>query len=218
MASDSEQAKVEEKQRVLPQRQHVPPNETTQHDRRVATVYDAVAGRIGLNGFLTTEQINSASNITSKPEEVLLRRLNAPESIPFDYYNADERLGPQQTLPDSDLLKDLHAYVTDFYEANSRTAEQFDFRSFDETALIAMAILLEEACKESLGDNGDMVFTEPKIRDTVKPRDVRSQHQIIGKVIPQTVTEYESPSEESDVVPDQPRKRRRRRYHISDNE
>lgn len=31
----------------------------------------------------------------------------------------------------------------------------------DETALLACGILLEEAAKELLGENGDMVFTEP---------------------------------------------------------
>lgn len=30
----------------------------------------------------------------------------------------------------------------------------------DETALLAMAVLLEESAKESLGDTGDLVFVE----------------------------------------------------------
>lgn len=35
-------------------------------------------------------------------------------------------------------------------------------QSMDGTALIACAILLEEACKEALGQTGDLVFTEPQ--------------------------------------------------------
>lgn len=187
-------------------------------ERRLITVYDAVAGRIGLNGFLNTEQLESLTTAPSKPDEVLLRRLNAPDEIPIDYYNADERLGPSQRLPSSDLLKDLHAYVADFYEARSEPGRYFDFRSFDETALMAIAILLEEACKECLGEDGDMVFSEPKILDMVKSRDPRSQYQIIGKVIPQQVTEYHSSSEESETIQDKPRKRRRRRYQNTEGE
>lgn len=189
------------------------PQPETPQARRIATVYDAVAGKVGINGFLNGEQIRSSTTVPLKPEEVLLRRVNAPDEIPFDYYNADQSLASNRTLPDSDLLKDLHAYVADFYEQNNDPHERFDFQSCDETALIALGILLEEACKESLGDTGDMVFTEPEIYDRIKPRDMRSKHQIVGKVVPLKVTEYESPSEEeSDVLRTQPRKRQRRRY------
>lgn len=194
------------------------PNQTEHPDaRRFATVYDAVAGRIGIRGFLGDEQRRSTATMASKPEEVLLRRVTAPEMIPFNYYNADENLGSNQRLPDSDLLKDLHTYVADFYEINHQPRQRVDYRSFDETALIAMGILLEEACKEALAENGDMVFTEPESHDLAKSRDVRSRYQIVGKVTPAKVTEYESHSEEeTDTLQTQPRKRRRRHYQGSD--
>lgn len=35
----------------------------------------------------------------------------------------------------------------------------------DETALLALGILMEELCRETLGDNGDMVFTEAEAGD-----------------------------------------------------
>ena len=35
-----------------------------------------------------------------------------------------------------------------------------DYRSMDETALIALGILMEEAARDTLGRTGDLVFTE----------------------------------------------------------
>lgn len=187
--------------------------------RRTATLYDAVAGRVGLNGFLRDDQIRSGQTRAMAPEEVLLRRVNAPDRIPYDYYNADERLDRMQKLPDSDLLKDVHAYVADYYEATNRDGPggyDFNFKSMDETALIAMGILLEEACKEVLGENGDMVFTEPAVYDRQLQRDTLSLRQVIGSVVPREVQEYHSPTDDSDDDDDQmqlkPRKRQRRRY------
>lgn len=181
--------------------------------RRTATLYDAVVGRIGPNGFLTASQRESNSVHPSTPEEVLLRRISAPAQIAYDYYNADEKLGPDQKLPDTDLLKDIHAYVSDFYEATSGPGETYDFRSMDETALLAMGILLEEACKEPLGASGDMVLTEPQGWDQQLPERLESQHQVVGRVVPKRVQEYESSSTEEEVL--ESRSKRRRHRHRS---
>lgn len=181
--------------------------------RRTATLYDAIAGRVGLNGFLKDEQMRSSQVRVAAPEEVLLRRVNAPDQIPYDYYNADERLDASQKLPDSDLLKDVHAYVADYYELANVDGHKIDFKSFDETALIAMGILLEEACREALGENGDMVFTEPAVCDRQMPRDRLSLRQVIGSVVPKEVQEYHSSTDDDvDQTESKPRKRQRRRY------
>lgn len=194
------------------------PREQRTEARRIATVYDAVAGRIGLRSFLKPEQLESNQVRPSAPEEVLLRRVDAPDQISYSYYNADERLDTSQKLPDSDLLKDIHAYVADYYEVNDVDKHGIDFKSFDETALLSIGILLEEACKEALGENGDMVFTEPASFDQQMPRSLMSQHQIIGKVVPQKVQEYESSTDdESDRIESRPRKRARRRYGNTDD-
>ena len=65
----------------------------------------------------------------------------------------------KQTLPESDLLSAVHTYTADFYGAMAKKGEVM-LRSMDETALLAVGILLEEAAEEILGETGDMVFVE----------------------------------------------------------
>ncbi|KAI0472678.1 hypothetical protein GGR56DRAFT_576686 [Xylariaceae sp. FL0804] len=109
---------------------------------------------------------------TLAPEDVLFRRRNAPVRFAEkDIYHAHEGLseGGRAVLPDSDMLKAIHSYASDFYEAlaDQRAGKSAsgqrrnpDERSMDETALLALGILLEEAGREVLGKGGDLVFTE----------------------------------------------------------
>ncbi|RDL37501.1 Uncharacterized protein BP5553_04934 [Venustampulla echinocandica] len=133
--------------------------------KRNATVYDAVAGRVSSQGFIT-KQLNfapardttSSTTAAVPPEAVLFRRKNAPiRFAEHDIYFANER-EPQLNLPDSDLLKALHCYTTDFYSRAAPGGGASDWRSLDETALIALGILVEEAGR--LGGAADLVFTE----------------------------------------------------------
>ncbi|KAF2725599.1 hypothetical protein K431DRAFT_215160 [Polychaeton citri CBS 116435] len=157
--------------------------------RRNATLYDAVAGRVGYEGFLNHhDQIKSTSNSKSKPrtrdtaihskqpippEEVLFRRAGAPvryqeDDIYFANRHLDAAKG--QRLPESDLLKVLHAYCSDFYGSGAvrggKASEgdvgggEVSFRSMDETALIAMGILIEESVREAVGRTGDLALLE----------------------------------------------------------
>ena len=50
--------------------------------------------------------------------------------------------------------------------------DNLDVRSMDETALLAFGILLEEAARETLGKDGDLVFTEGEDADQRKPRQI----------------------------------------------
>ena len=103
----------------------------------------------------------SSSTVPVPPEEVLFRRKDAPERYEEDdFYWADRQLSCEQSLPDSDLLKAIHVYASDFYGRATIDKGLGDFESMNETALLAMGILLEEAIKHSLGENGDMVFVE----------------------------------------------------------
>jgi hypothetical protein len=135
--------------------------------RKQATLYDAVAGRVGYEGFLGEDAPTkyrdtvSRSTIAIPPDEVLFRRRGAPVRYDEDdIYTADRHLGPQQRLPDSDLLKTIHAYASDFYANATPDGGKRDFKSLDETALLAMGILLEEAAAEALGKTGDLALVE----------------------------------------------------------
>ena len=128
------------------------------------------------NGFLCREGFGSknrdtlsSSNLAVPPEEVLFRRKRAPERYEEDdFYWADRHLTSAQPLPDSDLLKAIHTYSSDFYGRATIDKGLGDFQSMDGTALLALAILLEESAKDSLGENGDLVFVEG---EELKPED-----------------------------------------------
>jgi len=91
---------------------------------------------------------------------VLFRRKDAPTRyVESDIYFAKAR-DLKTELPESDLLKALHSYTSDFYSRATPEAGVGDWRSMDETALIALGVLMEEFCRETLGQTGDLVFTE----------------------------------------------------------
>ncbi|KAI5370389.1 Putative RNA polymerase I-specific transcription initiation factor Rrn10 [Septoria linicola] len=120
------------------------------------TLYDAVAGRVGYEGWLLDK-----GGKPLPPDQVLYRRANAPvRYAEDDPYFAHRHLAPGNRLPDSDLLKTIHAYASDFYGSVLQHDAHDDFRSLDETALLALGILLEEAAAHSLKDTGDLAFVE----------------------------------------------------------
>jgi hypothetical protein len=94
-----------------------------------------------------------------KPDEVLYRARNAPERFEeTDPYFAHKDL-PEQSLPSRDLLSAVHLYMANFYE-RSQPGNQRMQKFMNETALIALGILIEESAREELGETGDIVFTE----------------------------------------------------------
>lgn len=121
-----------------------------------ATLYDAVAGRVGYEGLLLAKGGNPLP-----PDQALYNRADAPiRYAENDPYFAHRHLPSEQRLPDSDMLKAVHAYASDFYGSGALKDSRGDFRSLDETALIATGILLEEAAAASLGETGDLAFVE----------------------------------------------------------
>ena len=95
------------------------------------------------------------------PEEVLFRRRQAPRrSAEDDFYWADRFLPDEKLLPNSDLLKVLHTFAASYYSRTGREGGSWDFRTMDETALLALGILVEESVAQSLGKKGHMVFYE----------------------------------------------------------
>ena len=154
--------------------------------KRQTTLYDAVAGtslhyylfgnfanqllsgRVSSTGFIPPNPRISAyrdtptsSTVAVPPEEVLFRRKGAPTRYEEDdLYWADRKLNDNQKLPESDLLKAIHAYSSDFYGRAVKGRGKVDFESLDETALLAVGILMEEMARDALGETGDLAFVE----------------------------------------------------------
>ena len=106
-----------------------------------------------------------------------------------DIYWADRHISPDQKLPESGLLKALHAYASDFYEKTTSIQAGSSYESMDGSALIALGVLLEELCKEKLGETGDLAFVEGELSDTEDP--------IKGSVISEDLNEARAPRTEA---------------------
>lgn len=93
---------------------------------------------------------------------MLFRRKNAPPRYEeHDLYFAHDSLDARkQRLPDSELLKAVHVYAAEFYARHTGDGGKGDWRSLDETALVAVGVLVEEGVRGVLGGSGDLVFVE----------------------------------------------------------
>lgn len=183
---------------------------------RKTTVYDAVAGRAFYRGLISTNPViastrdtASSSTIQVPPEEVLFRSRGAPQRYEeTDFYWANEKLPLQGAeLPDSDLLKAVHAYASMFY---GRRGGKADFRSLDETALMAVGVLLEEWADGLLGRSGEGVFVEGEAvsegKAVKKGEAVNEGEEVGGKVY---AGEGLGHGEREDEEEEQKRKRRK---------
>lgn len=122
---------------------------------RHATLYDALAGRVDARGLHEQSKGDKKPvNNALAPDEVLARKKNAP------YID----LSSNPDLPDSDLLNSIHLHAAD------KLKDASDFvQCMDETALLAMGVLIEEAVQDMLGESGAYVFAETS-RD--RPHDI----------------------------------------------
>ncbi|KPI45667.1 uncharacterized protein AB675_823 [Cyphellophora attinorum] len=153
----------------------------TSPKKRKATVYDAVAGKVGTNGFLTSDEI-AKSTKSLAPDEVLWRKTSMDaEEFQRSYSKQHDS---DIDLPDSDLLKAIHAYASDYYSRATPEHGTHDFRSMDGSALIALGYLLEATIEKSLGDNGDMALVEPRSWTNGLPESTLTKHRIHGRVKP----------------------------------
>lgn len=110
--------------------------------------------------MISKDRDTTSTSLTAiAPETVLFRKKGAPTRYAeSDLYFANEREQPE--LPDSELLKALHCYASDFYARAAAEGGAGDWRSLDETALLGLGVLMEEITRHSLGATGDLVFTE----------------------------------------------------------
>ncbi|KAJ5721270.1 uncharacterized protein N7483_009204 [Penicillium malachiteum] len=152
----------------LPQSPGTKPSKT----RRAVTLYDSVAGRVNVNGFNPSNPYASKYRDTQssgardlRPEEILYRPARsksskaAKKNKEHESYFAHEKLPADRPLPPSELLTAIHSYSSDFY-TQLRKNGKHNFHSMDESALLAVGILMEELAKEQLGETGDLALTE----------------------------------------------------------
>lgn len=108
--------------------------------------------------------------------------MNATPEDEESYFASDNL--PPDTLPNSDLLKDLHEYASHFYaksmKAGSGGSERA-FKSLDGTALLAMGILVEELARDALGDLDEADEPAPQ-KSNAKPRKTRGPYRKSAKV------------------------------------
>ncbi len=204
MPGDSEYSNSEEPLGADASDNNEPPTQL----RRQVSLYDAVAGRVGQQGFLTVEQLRSSTLLPVAPEDYLLRQTRTPAEIFEDDHDAGGELAAARKLPESEMLKAIHTYASDLYNSATMNQGRYDFRSLDETALIAVGILLEEAVKEALGETGDMVFVEPEGLEKGLGETTMTRHQIKGRVQPRARA-IEVPEEEDIDQDESPAKRPR---------
>ncbi|CUS09030.1 unnamed protein product [Tuber aestivum] len=148
-----------------------------------ATVYDAVASRVNYAGMIRTGfedkhgEFRRRSTRAVPADEVLARRKNAPEVIPYGE-------GIEEALPDT--------YSSDFYEANGMGPASY--RSMDETALLGIGgtllldivvgieltgcVLLEETVRTYLGKEGELALIDEEVFDPIDPYDIRKQRSL----------------------------------------
>lgn len=96
-----------------------------------------------------------------RPDEVLFKGPNAPTRYEeTDYYFAHRDLPEGHRLPEGELLSALHAYISKLYSRTQESGDREASGCMDETALIALGILLEETTKGILGETGDFALVE----------------------------------------------------------
>ncbi|RPB28849.1 hypothetical protein L211DRAFT_242312 [Terfezia boudieri ATCC MYA-4762] len=117
------------------------------HPRRLITLYDAASARATFQGLLPlprpspTNQPQPYHHPAHGPDEILGRRHPAPlQPIPYE---------DTHNLPSSDLLKAIHQYTSEFYQRHGLTRGAA--RAMDETGLLVVGVLIEEAVKVCLG-------------------------------------------------------------------
>ena len=178
---------------------------------------NTILGRVNTRGSTLRAHLNN----NLKPltaQQVLFARTGAPTiyAEKIDEYNYAKR-APPGSIPDGDLLKALHTYASDFYarmpdprfkdrRRRDDGEESFeamkarlkgcrDFKSMDETALLAMGVLMEEMINESLGETGDLAFVEEG--ETSRKVGKRKRKEPATIVIPDAV-EAEADDEEDE--------------------
>lgn len=158
---------------------------------------------------------------------MLFRRKGAPIRYEEDdFYWADRDLTENQKLPESDLLKAIHTYASDFYGRAVKGKGKVDFASLDETALLAVGILMEEMAREALGETGDLAFVEGENDGSIRAEEVVPLEETTfsgeegseTSAIPSEVTSEVVTSDGESSNGDERSRKRRKTRHDDDSE
>ena len=156
---------------------------------------------------------------------MLFRRKAAPIRYEEDdFYWADRYLTDSQKLPESDLLKAIHAYASEFYGRAVKGRGKVDFESLDETALLAMGILMEETASEVSGETGYKAFVEgeddraegAEEGTSVKEGTSSGEEHLDTATVASEIVSEEETSEKEVGSTDKRRRKRRKTHHNDD--
>ena len=95
----------------------------------------------------------------------------------------------------------MHIYASEYYESALGAQGDVSFGSMDETALLAVGILLEEAAEHILGETGDLALVEG---EEISDHDGEPDVQSLG------LLDSAQELEEAEPSPDNEPKERRR--------
>lgn len=125
--------------RKIRQSSHRIPAPSNHRPREARNVYTSLAGRIRYptNSDRDYTAIYKDATISVTPDDVLLKKFPA----------AAVRLEEHPDLPESDLVNALHLYVSELYQCSGSMNM---LERWDETALLGLAVIVEETIKESL--------------------------------------------------------------------
>ena len=121
-------------------------------------------------------------------------------------------------MPESDLLKALHAYASDYYGKILGEEAEISYGSLDGSALLALGVLMEESAKDCLGETGDLAFLEGEKVDDENQRgesfNLNGSNAHKSRVaLP--ASRSEASSSAAGMRADQPESRKRKRRKIT---
>ncbi|KAK6334630.1 hypothetical protein TWF718_010086 [Orbilia javanica] len=118
-------------------------------------VYTASSSRV----TISSRPLSQGHSKPASADEIIFHNpLNPHFKLPDSVRDILEDETVTRDLPDSDLLKSVHRYAAEYFEAKGW--DKVMGRSMDESALLAIGLILEEYCREMVGENGGMVFAE----------------------------------------------------------
>lgn len=113
-------------------------------------LFDLVAGRLRKGQFRRTGDIADGYRTAVAPEDYLTQKHSFLDSYPY---------AEHPDLPDPSLVYAIHYYMTQRIKESNGEDE---FGQYDATALLAIAIEIEEKIKEMIGEDGHLAYARVK--------------------------------------------------------